>query len=219
MNRIRLDGCDLSPTKVICVGKNYRAHIEEMGGGDVPGEPVIFIKPNSAIVCEVPFVFIPQEYGLLHYEVELCFAAGRRCKSAGVDEAVSCIGGYGVGIDFTLRDRQSAAKSAGGPWSIAKGFDGSAAFGPFVSVAEAGDVLRLNISLGINGTPRQNSNTSRMIFSPPFILSFASRFMTIEEGDVFMCGTPEGVGAIEHGDKILAEIETLPGLSLEIRRE
>jgi len=218
MQKIHLEGREFQPGKVVCVGRNYGAHIEEMGGHEFSTEPTIFLKPNSAIVSGETRIFIPECYGILHYEVELCFVVGRECKHIGVDEAVSCISGYAVGIDFTLREMQSKAKKAGGPWSIAKGFDCAAPLGEFITADRIKDPLNLKISLTVNGEMKQRSSTSLMIFPPAGILSYVSQFMTLEEGDVFMTGTPEGVGAVAHGDKIFAEIEGLPSLSVEVSR-
>ena len=208
-----------TPSKVICVGKNYPDHIEEMGGGGRSSEPVIFLKPNSAIAFEANQVFIPQEFGLVHHEVELCFAVGRQCKDVSLAQAHSYIAGYGVGIDFTLRDRQSTAKRSGAPWSVAKGFDAAAPLGRFVGADDIGDPCALAIGLTVNGVARQSASTSEMIFSPEEFLSFVSRFMTVEEGDVFMCGTPSGVGQVNHGDVLHAEIAGLPPLKIEVIRE
>ena len=219
MNTIFCGERRYSPGKIVCVGKNYPSHIREMGGRDEkPPEPTIFLKPKTAIVSGSETVFIPLELGLLHHEVELCFVVGKDGQGVPVDEAPSFIAGYGVGIDFTLRDRQAEAKKVGGPWALAKGFDGSAVFGNFAPAAEVADPCRLAISLSIDGKVRQRGNTVDMIFSPASVLSFASRFMTMEEGDVFMMGTPAGVGEVKHGDVIAAEIEGLPKLTFAVLR-
>jgi len=208
-----------TPSKLICVGKNYPSHIEEMGGGLRPSQPTIFLKPNSAIAFEVDQVFIPEEFGLIHHEVELCFAVGRTGRDIPLAEAHSYIAGYGVGIDFTLRDLQAVAKRSGAPWSLAKGFDAAAPLGRFVEANSVGDPCGLAIVLTVNGISRQSASTSEMIFSPEEILSFVSEFMTVEEGDVFMCGTPSGVGEVRHGDVLHAEIAGLPPLKIEIIRK
>lgn len=209
MNSISCGNKKYIPSKVVCIGKNYPAHIKEMGGGERPKEPVIFIKPNSSISFCPGEVFIPESLGLLHYEVELCFVVGKKLKDVSVQAAGSCIAAFSVGIDFTLRERQNSAKKRGEPWALAKGFDSSAVFGEFSNAKEAGDLHKLDISLKINSEIRQESNTSAMLYSPAEILSFASKFMTIEEGDVFMCGTPEGVGEIRSGEEVAARCGSL----------
>jgi 2-keto-4-pentenoate hydratase/2-oxohepta-3-ene-1,7-dioic acid hydratase in catechol pathway len=208
MKSVDLDGTSYRPSKVICVGRNFESHIAEMRGSAGPDRPAIFIKPNSAIACCPKEIFVPEELGLLHHEVELCCLMG--------DELA--VMGYAVGLDLTLRDFQAEAKRAGMPWALAKGFDNSAVFGVFVAANEVSDPSRLNISLSVNGEIRQRSCTDGMIFSQGEILSYASRFMTIEPGDVLMCGTPEGVGPLEGGDTVIAEIGGLPKLEIAVKR-
>lgn len=218
MKKVNLNSEEFVPSKVICVGRNFAEHIREMGGADIPAEPTIFIKPNSAISFGDSSVFIPECLGLLHHEVELCCLIGRTCKDTDDDGAASAISGYAVGLDLTLRDRQLASKKEGGTWDLAKGFDGSTPIGGFVPSNAVPDPSDLDISLRVNGELKQNGNTSYMIFSPPRIISFVSHFMTIEVGDIIMCGTPEGVGPLADGDRLLAEIAGLPKLSIDIRR-
>lgn len=125
MRAIELDGRKITPGKIVCVGKNYPDHVQEIGGGDLPAEPAIFLKPNSAIAAGEESVFIPDGLGLLHHEVELCFVVGREGKAIDEGAAGQFIAGWGVGIDFTLLDRQAAEKRTGGSWNLAKGFAGS----------------------------------------------------------------------------------------------
>lgn len=218
MRTIELEGRKIAPGKIVCVGKNYPDHVREMGGDGLPAEPVIFLKPNSAIARGGEAIFIPEELGLLHHEVELCFVVARGGRGILEGDAQACIAGWGVGIDFTLRERQAAAKKAGGPWDLAKGFDNAAAFGCFVSARKVGNAVDASIALTIDGVTRQRARTREMIFPPARILSFVSRFMTVEEGDVFMTGTPAGVDEVNHGDIIRAEIEGLPMLKIAIMR-
>jgi len=218
MRAITLDKANITPGKILCVGKNYLAHIREMGGSKPMSEPTIFMKPNSAIASGVNEVGIPAVHGVLHHEVELCFVISRALSNASEQEANDSISGWGVGIDFTLRDIQSAAKKAGGPWTISKGFDCAAVFGEFVSTRSDFNPLALDIKLSLNGDSRQSANTGQMIFSPAEVVSFVSRFMTIDAGDLFMTGTPEGVGAVNNGDSIHAEISGLPPLRFTVLR-
>ena len=215
---VKFDDLEFTPSKVICVGKNYLLHIEEMGDKRKPDEPVIFLKPNSSIVYGSNEVYIPEEYGLLHYEVELCFIVGKEGKNTKADDASSHIAGYAVGIDFTLRDRQSEAKQRGLPWDLAKGFDGSCPLGNFISADKVKKPSALDVMLLKNEEAVQTGNTKDMIFSCSEILSFASNFMKIEAGDVFMTGTPHGVGKVNHGDLFFAEIAGLPPLELKVFR-
>ncbi len=217
MNSVSLGSKKIIPSKIVCVGKNYLSHIEEMGGCGIPKSPTIFLKPNSAIATGGT-IEIPERLGLVHHEVELCFLVGRRCREISEGPAKDAIAAYGVGLDLTLRDLQSEAKKAGGPWALAKGFDSSAVFAEFGHAKNYGDCLSLDISLLVNGAVKQSSNTSKMIFKPAQVLSYVSNFMTIEEGDVFMCGTPEGVGPLASGDDVVASIESFPKLCVKILR-
>jgi len=219
MRQVWLDGEAYEPTKVVCVGRNFPDHVREMGGLASPTEPVIFIKPNSSIVSSPSELFIPQSLGLLHHEVELCALIGRTLVSASEEQAVEAVAGWAVGIDFTLREMQAAAKKAGEPWALAKGFDGSAVFGGFKSPREAPDPLSIELELSIGGKTRQHGDTRAMIFAPAAIISFVSRFMTLERGDIVMCGTPSGVGEVRDNDRILAEAKGLPRLEFLLRRK
>lgn len=218
MKTITFNGRKISPSKVICIGKNYSDHIKEMGGQCNSCEPVIFIKPNSAIAFDADLISIPAALGLLHHEVELVALIDKSLKCATRDEAESAISAYAVGIDFTLRDMQRTAKERGEPWALSKGFDASAALGRFKSANEFSDPCALSIELSVDGAIKQRSNTSEMIYKPAEILSFVSRFMTVEAGDILMCGTPSGVGPVGDGNKIEAMIEGLPALSCVVER-
>ncbi len=218
MNTFSFNGRVVTPGKIVCVGKNYDDHIAEMGGAARPEVPVIFIKPNSALAFNPKELFLPKSLGLVHHEVELCCLVGATMKDAAPDAARKCIAAYAVGLDLTLRDLQAEAKKAGLPWTLAKGFDGSAVIGKFISANEVADPCTLDISLSVNSAVRQKSNTCHMIFAPREILSYASRSMTIEEGDILMCGTPAGVGPLEDGDRIEATIAGVPTVLCMVRR-
>lgn len=231
-----------TPSKIVCVGKNFSDHAKEMGTEDLPSEPVVFIKPNSSLVFfqtetihsgvknklpEAPSdgdpkfanqVFVPETWGLLHHEIELCFLVGKTCSRVSDLDAKSFIIGYGVGMDLTLRDRQTEAKKNGNPWAISKGFDNSAIIGSFVGAESGLEPLEMCMSLKVNGKIFQKGNAREMIFSPSYILSYVSKFMTLEEGDTFMCGTPSGVGPLFNGDCVEAKIEMLPSLCFRIVR-
>lgn len=219
MNKVVCGDHTFVPSKVICVGKNFRDHVREMGGDAPPGEPVIFIKPNSAIVASPEQVRVPGSLGLLHHEVELCALIGSSAKDVDADAAGSLIAGWAVGLDLTLRDRQAAAKKAGAPWALSKGFDGAAVLGEFRPADDAGEMTSVELVLSVNGAERQRGSAAEMVFGPASILSFASRFMTLEVGDVVMLGTPAGVGALEDGDRVEASAGDLPGLDFVLTRK
>ncbi|MFA6468098.1 MAG: fumarylacetoacetate hydrolase family protein [Bacteroidota bacterium] len=190
---------------IFCVGKNYADHAKEMGG-DVPKEPIIFLKPNSAVVQNGESIIIPDYSKNIHHEIELTVLIGKKGKNIPQSEALSYIAGYGVGLDMTMRDRQAEAKKSGNPWSIAKGFDTSAPLSSFVEATSVPDPHNLEIRLSVNGTERQHSNTRHMIFRIDVLISFLSSIFTLEEGDVLYTGTPEGVGQVVRGDILIGEI-------------
>jgi 2-keto-4-pentenoate hydratase/2-oxohepta-3-ene-1,7-dioic acid hydratase in catechol pathway len=218
MHTIKVAGAKIVPGKIICVGKNYLAHIREMGGSKPMSEPTIFLKPNSSIADRADRITIPSKLGTLHHEVELCFVIAEQCKSVMANDAQQLISCWGVGLDLTLRDIQDAAKKSSGPWTISKCFDSAAVFGEFISAPTDFDPLSLDIRLSVNGELRQSANTGQMIFTPGEIIEYVSGFMTLEPGDVFMTGTPKGVGALRHGDLVAAEITGLPKLTVNVNR-
>lgn len=188
MQQISLDGQWLTPSKIICIGRNYVEHINELGN-EMPTEPVIFIKPNSAITDAM--TFDPQED--IHYEAELTFVVQ--------DGALS---GVGIGLDLTKRAVQSQLKVKGLPWERAKSFDGSAVLSNFVSIP--GRIEELSLELYINGELTQLATFDLMLHKPNDILAEVSAFMTCEDGDLIMTGTPKGVGSIQLGATFMARV-------------
>ena len=192
--------------KILCLGQNYANHAKEMGSA-APASPIIFLKPSTAIIENGEPIVIPQLSQEVHHEVELTVLIGRKGKNISRSGAYDYVEGYGVGLDMTMRDRQKEAKAAGNPWAIAKGFDTSAPLSPFVPKSQVADPHHLDITLHVNGTLRQHSNTSQMIFKIDEIISFLSAIFTLEAGDVIYTGTPEGVGKVSAGDFIEAGID------------
>ncbi|RPJ40892.1 MAG: FAA hydrolase family protein [Candidatus Latescibacterota bacterium] len=185
----------------------------------IPGEPVLFLKPTTALVRpDGGELFVPESYGLLHHEIELVALLGRGGKNLSEEETAGRIAGYAVALDLTLREPQTAAKKAGEPWMLWKGFDGSCPVGAFAPAERVPDPCALALSLEVNGEVRQKGHTSSMMFSPARIVAYASRYITLEEGDLFLCGTPDGVGPLVHGDKIAARIDGLPEMRFELKR-
>ncbi|MEN8770288.1 MAG: fumarylacetoacetate hydrolase family protein [Glaciecola sp.] len=188
MQQISLDGQCVTPSKIVCIGRNYVEHINELGN-EMPTEPVIFIKPNSAITDVM--TFDPQED--IHYEAELTFVVQ--------DGTLS---GVGIGLDLTKRAVQSQLKAKGLPWERAKSFDGSAVLSNFVSIP--GRIEELSLELYINGELTQLATFDLMLHKPNDILAEVSAFMTCEEGDLIMTGTPKGVGSIQLGATFMARV-------------
>lgn len=193
---------------IFCVGKNYADHAKEMGG-EVPKEPIIFLKPTSAVISNGMPIRIPAMSSNVHHEVELTVLIGKQGKDIPVHEAMSYVAGYGVGLDMTMRDKQNEAKKGGNPWTISKGFDTSAALSSFVDVSTVPDPHNVEIILNVNGKERQHSNTKNMIFRIDVLIAFLSSIFTLEEGDIIYTGTPEGVAQVVSGDVLNAEI---PGI-------
>lgn len=190
---------------IFCVGQNYADHAKEMGG--VPQkEPIIFLKPTSAIIEDGQNIVIPKMSNNVHHEVELTVLIGEQGKNIPQSEAMNYVAGYGVGLDMTMRDKQAEAKKAGNPWAVAKGFDTSAALSPFIDASKISDVQDLEINLTVNGILRQHSNTKNMIYTIDVLIAFLSSVFTLEEGDIIYTGTPEGVAQVLSGDILEAEI-------------
>jgi len=181
MNSVIVENIHISPSKIICIGRNYVDHIAELGN-EIPDEMVVFLKPNSAISTEL--LAFHQEQ--LHYEGELCFVFQNGKFSA-----------VGFGLDLTKRSLQSKLKATGLPWERAKAFDGSAVFSNFVSIESIDDSLSLELT--INGRVIQSGGIELMMYKPDAILAELQSFMTLQDGDIVMTGTPKGVGEIEAG--------------------
>jgi 2-keto-4-pentenoate hydratase/2-oxohepta-3-ene-1,7-dioic acid hydratase in catechol pathway len=191
--------------KIICIGRNYVAHIEELNN-ETPGAPMFFIKPATALTpLEAP-IRIPPYSKKARHELELALIMGATLFEAGEDQVYPAIAGYAVAIDVTLQDVQDRCKEKGHPWEIAKGFDGSCPISDFVPAGEVSDPQDLMISMQVNGEQRHNDSTKLMIYKIPEIVAAASQYFTLEPGDIILTGTPAGVGSLEPGDKLEMEI-------------
>ncbi|MFI3037265.1 fumarylacetoacetate hydrolase family protein [Atlantibacter hermannii] len=193
---------DFPVNKVVCVGSNYAKHIQEMGSTP-PDEPVLFIKPETAL-CDIrqPLV-LPQGLGSVHHEVELAVLIGSTLRQATEEHVCQAIAGYGIALDLTLRDVQSKMKKAGQPWEKAKGFDNSCPISGFIPAGEFGcDPQNVNIGLKVNGDVRQNGNTQDMLHKIVPLIAYMSRWFTLRSGDIILTGTPEGVGPLVSGDEL-----------------
>lgn len=203
--------------KLICIGRNYAQHAAEMQA-TVPDEPMIFLKPSSAVIGDGGEVVLPAKSKEVHHEVELVAMIGRMGKNIPVGEALDYVASYAVGLDMTARDLQAAAKKKGEPWTVAKGFDTFAPLGPLVPAAEVEDPHHLTIRLLINGEVRQQGTTADMIFSVAELISYFSQIFTLYPGDLLFTGTPDGVGPVAEGDRLEAQIEGFPPLRVTVRR-
>jgi acylpyruvate hydrolase len=194
--------------KIVCVGQNYHAHIKELKS-EVPEEPVLFLKPASALIGDGDEILLPPGLGRVDYEAELALVIGSRCKKVSPAQALGHVSALGVFNDVTARDVQSKARKVGLPWSLAKGMDTFAPMSQPRPIDEAPDLHDLNVQSRVNGELRQNGSTSEMIFPPEVLIAYISRYMTLEPGDIIATGTPEGVGPIQHGDVLEM---TIPGV-------
>ncbi len=188
MKTVRYLNENVTPSKIICIGRNYVAHAKELGNA-VPSQPVIFIKPNSAISQTLSSGASSASSNTNHYEGELCFMVKNGELS-----------GIGFGLDLTKRQIQQQLKEAGLPWERAKAFDGAAVLSNFVSVAHS-DIHCLSMTLKIDGQIVQQGNVGQMLFKPAKILGEIKTFLSLEDGDVIMTGTPEGVGPVIGGSE------------------
>lgn len=189
MKNIILKDGNIFPSKVVCIGRNYTEHIAELNN-DTPDEMVFFIKPNSSITNKLVF---PKAHESCHYEAEISFLMEEGKISA-----------VGFGLDLTLREVQSKLKAKGLPWERAKAFDNSAVFSKFVNFD--GDINKLEVELYINDELKQKGDTSLMINKPDEIIKEANTFLSFEDGDILMTGTPKGVGQFVIGDEFLGRI-------------
>ncbi|MBC7169922.1 fumarylacetoacetate hydrolase family protein [Candidatus Bipolaricaulota bacterium] len=199
------------PTKIVCVGRNWRDHIREMGHPDeVPSEPGLFLKAPNALArpgAEIPY---PPFTQLLHYEGELAVVIGRRMKAVPPEEALVHVRGYTCALDLTARDRQKTDLQ----WVRAKSADGFLPLGPWIETEL--DPQGVSISTRVNGELRQHGHTRDMIFPVAEVLSYVSTFMTLLPEDVVLTGTPSGVGELHRGDRVEVEVAGIGSLAVRI---
>ncbi|TFH35392.1 MAG: FAA hydrolase family protein, partial [Bacteroidia bacterium] len=187
--------------KIICIGVNYKAHAIEMGRA-FPEKPVVFLKPDSAIIRNNKPFFIPGFSSNLHYEAEIVLRICKVGRSVAERFAHRYYDMITLGVDMTARDLQAQQSKAGMPWEIAKGFDGSAPLGRFIHKDELGDMNNISFSLLKNDVTVQEANSSDLIFSFDSIISYVSLFFTLKTGDLIFTGTPSGVGQVHPGDRL-----------------
>ena len=187
--------------KIICIGRNYVEHIKELNN-EKPDEPVIFTKPDTAILRKDTPFFYPDISQDIHYEVELVLKIKKIGKNIHERFAGKYYEEIGLGIDFTARDLQQKAKNKGLPWALAKGFDGSAPVSDFIPVSEFNNLNDIDFSLKVDGEIRQQGNSGLMLFTFDQIIAYVSRFITLKQGDLLFTGTPKGVGPIQIGNRL-----------------
>lgn len=196
-----LEEIELTPTKAICVGRNYRDHAKELGN-EVPTEPLIFMKPASAIVSHNAAICRPRGFSRVDYEGELALVIGERAKNLTPDTALNHVLGFTCANDVTVRDLQEK-----GPWLRAKGMDTFLPIGP--RIVRNLDFSKLDISVRVNGETRQSSDTSHLIFGIVELLCFITKDITLMPHDLVLTGTPAGVGNLAVGDEVEVEISSI----------
>lgn len=222
MSYVKVKDQRIPVSKILCVGANYRDHIAEMNPGkevELPSEPVIFMKPPSAIIHDGDTVVIPKISNDVHHELELIAVIAKDGKHIPAGQAEEYILGYGIGLDLTLRDIQTEAKKKGMPWTIAKGFDTSALISEIVPKEFIRDPNDLEMKLFVNDALRQAGHTSGMIFKIHEILAYVSKIFSLKRGDIIYTGTPAGVGPVKEGDRLRAVLADVTHVSAIVAEE
>lgn len=205
--------------KIICIGRNYPEHAKELKN-EIPDKPVVFLKPQTALLKDNKPFYYPEWTTDLHYETELVLKICKQGKYIDEKFAHKYFDEVTVGIDFTARDLQAQQKAKGLPWEIAKAFDNSAVIGAFKKKENAADVITrsgFHFSLKLNGAEVQNGNTNDMMFSFEKIIAYASQFFTLQTGDLIFTGTPAGVGPVKIGDRLVGFLYSEKMFDFEIK--
>jgi 2-keto-4-pentenoate hydratase/2-oxohepta-3-ene-1,7-dioic acid hydratase in catechol pathway len=202
--------------KLVCLARSYKKHAEEMHT-TITENPLIFLKPASSIIFTGESIIMPTISKCLHHEVELGVIISKNCKNVKQKDALDFVLGYCVALDITARDLQDEAKKFGWPWTIAKSFDTFAPISEVVLKEKIPDPNNLDLLLKVNGKLKQCSNTKFMIYPVEKIIEFISGIMTLEEGDLILTGTPEGVGEIVKGDVLEANLGAFCSLKVDVR--
>lgn len=200
----------MTPSKIICVGRNYAEHAKELGNA-VPDSPILFIKPSSSLRALSDGIVWPHGLGECHFETELCIQIGQPLSHANREQAQAAISGITLGLDLTLRDLQNTLKANGHPWERAKAFDGACLLGDWLSVDTVEDLAQVSFNLSVNGITRQQGNTQDMLFDVVGLIAHISQTFSLLAGDVVMTGTPAGVAALHPHDHLVMTLDTAIG--------
>jgi 2-keto-4-pentenoate hydratase/2-oxohepta-3-ene-1,7-dioic acid hydratase in catechol pathway len=202
--------------KIIAIGRNYAEHAKELNN-PIPAVPVIFMKPDTAILKDNKPFYHPEFSIDIHHEIELVLKISKEGKHIAQKFAGSYFDEIGLGIDFTARDIQQKHKEKGLPWELAKAFDNSAPISKFISKSEFKDLSNLNLRLDLNDSIVQEGNTKDLLFSFEYIIAFVSKYITLKKGDLIFTGTPKGVGKVNIGDHLCGYLEDEKLLDFYIR--
>lgn len=200
--------------KVVCVGRNYAAHAQELNN-PIPQQPLLFMKPASSVAALAQPLVLPKGRGDVHYETEIALLIGQPLSQASQEQAKAAIMGVGVALDLTLRALQAELKKQGHPWERAKAFDGACPLSAFVSVDQFPDLNAVPLSLMLNGDLRQQGSSAQMIWPISALVAYISSQFSLQPGDLILTGTPKGVGPLQAGDQL--EV-ALPGF-LQVQTE
>lgn len=200
--------CELPNGKIVCVGRNYAEHARELNN-PIPKQPLLFIKPSTALAALDQPLAIPRDRGECHHELELALLIGQPLSEAHAEETLAAIAGYGLALDLTLRELQSQLKEKGQPWERAKAFDGACPVSAFVPAAAIGDWKALRLQLQRNGALQQDGQCRDMLFPIEALLADISQSFTLLPGDIVLTGTPAGVGPLNTGDRLRCELDGL----------
>ena len=202
--------------KIICVGRNYKKHIEEMKSS-TSENPLVFMKPSTAILHEGALIRLPDFSNEVHHETELAILIGKEAKNIPSGKWKEYVSGAGIALDLTLRDVQDEAKKKGHPWTVCKGFDGSCPVSKFIPIDRIDNIQGLRIQLYLNEKLRQDGYTGDMIWSVDELLVYISKIFTLEPGDLLLTGTPEGVGKLNSGDQLVAKISEIGEMEYTVK--
>ncbi len=202
--------------KIIAIGRNYAEHAKELNN-PVPGVPVIFMKPDTALLRENKPFYHPDFSEDIHHEIEIVLKICKEGKNISEKFAANYFDEIALGVDFTARDIQARHKEKGLPWELAKSFDNSAPVSAFLPKTQFADLRNLNFRVDVNGQTRQHGNTSFMLFSFEYIIAFVSRYFTLKKGDLIFTGTPQGVSKVNIGDRLEGYIEAQKMLDFYVK--
>lgn len=202
--------------KLICIGRNYAAHIEELAN-ERPEDPVVFIKPDSSVLPKEQDFFIPEFTSNVHYEVEVLVKIKKVGKHIDAKFAGTYYDEVGLGIDFTARDLQAELKAKGLPWEKAKGFDGAAVIGKWFPKSTFSDMNNINFTLRVNDKLVQEGNTGLMLWKIDELIAYVSQFFMLKKGDILFTGTPAGVGKVAPNDYLTGHLEENEMFSIKVK--
>ncbi|MBE7176512.1 MAG: fumarylacetoacetate hydrolase family protein [Mucilaginibacter polytrichastri] len=202
--------------KIIAIGRNYTEHAKELNN-PVPAQPVIFMKPDTALLKDNQPFYLPEFSQDIHHEIEVVIRIGKEGKHIAPEFALNYFDEISLGVDFTARDVQARHKEKGLPWELAKSFDSSAPVGRFLPKDSFADPHHLHFRLDVNGETRQSGRTSEMIFRFEDIIAFVSQYITLKKGDLIFTGTPAGVGSVQIGDHLEGYLEQEKLLDFHIK--